>query len=321
MSQERPVLNLPFTGICSFSKFPICTDLSRLDADVAVIGVPYDMGTQWRSGARMGPRGIREASTLYSFGLGGSYDPERDEVYLDDRWRIVDCGDVDMVHGDTPQCLDNVRRAIRKIVARGAMPVVLGGDHAITAAVVEALDSVGDFVVVQIDAHLDFVDHRAGNRYGHGSPIRRASECPHVKGIAQLGIRGIGSSKREDFEAARAWGSQILSVRDVRRLGLEAVVSGLPDCGQYYVTIDIDGMDPALCPGTGTPSPGGFSYYEVQELLEGIARRGRVVGFDLVEVAPMYDLTGMTSQTAARLVLDFMGFVLKEREGAGRRGG
>lgn len=311
-SAERG-LNLPFTGICTFSKYPLAFDLDKVNADAAILGVPYDQSTQWRSGARMGPRGIREASTLYAFGLGGGYDPERDQVYLDNRWRIVDCGDVDIVHGDQAQSHENVRRAIRTLSNQGVLPVVLGGDHSITAPIIEALDQVGEFVVVQIDAHLDFVDQRSGNRYGHGSPIRRASECRHVKGIAQLGIRGIGSSKRSDFDDARAWGSQILSVRDVRRLGIDRVVAGLPDCDQYYITIDIDGLDPALCPGTGTPSPGGFTYYEVQELLEGIAGRGRIVGFDLVEVAPMYDPTGITCVTAARIVLDLLGFALQTR--------
>jgi agmatinase len=314
MLTERPVLNLGFTGIASFAKYPICTNLDELNADVAVIGAPYDMGTQYRSGARFGPRGIRDGSTIYGGRTDGFYDPERDTVFIGPPWKVMDCGDIDMIHGDTPQCLDNIRRAIRKIVSRGAMPVVLGGDHAITAPIVEALDQVGDFVVVQIDAHLDFVDQRAGNKYGHGSPMRRASECKHVKGIAQLGIRGVGSSKREDFENARQWGSKIFSVRDIRRIGIAAVLEQIPHCGQYYVTLDADGFDPSIMPGNGSPSPGGFTYYEVEELLEGVAKKGKVVGFDFVEVAPMYDLSGATSQTAARVILDFIGFILKERE-------
>lgn len=315
MPAQPPILNLPFTGIVSFSKWPICTDLDQLEADVAVIGVPYDQSTQYRSGARFGPRGIRDGSTIYGFGLGGAYDPERDSLYLGDQWRLIDCGDVDIVHGDQDQCHNNIRSAIRKIVSRGAMPVVLGGDHSISAPIVQALGShVGEFAVVQIDAHLDFVDERAGNRYGHGSPMRRISECDHVNGMAQLGIRGIGSSKRVDFEAAREYGSEILSVRDVRRIGIREALNRLPRSERFYVTIDCDGLDPSLAPGNGSPSPGGFNYYEMQDLLEGIAKLGGVVGFDFVEVAPMYDPSGMTNQIAARLILDFIGFILKERE-------
>lgn len=311
---EKQFLNLPFTGICTFGKYPVCPDINQLDADVAVIGVPNDMGTQWKSGARMGPRGIREGSTLYSFGLNGAYDIEKDITYLGPRWKVVDCGDVDMVHGDMMQCHENTEEAIRKIVSKGAMPVVLGGDHSITIPVGKALEELGPFHVIQIDAHLDWADHRSGQRYGHGSCIRRLSEMDHVQKIFQFGIRGISSSLKEDVDAARDYGSVILSPRQIRKMGIESVIELLPEGEKYYITLDIDGLDPSVAPGTGTPSPGGFIYDEVNELLEGIAKRGKVIGFDLVEVAPPYDPAGMTGQVGARLALDLLSFVLKEKE-------
>lgn len=313
---EKQFLNLPFTGICTFGKYPVCPDLDKLDADVAVIGVPNDMGTQWKSGARMGPRGIREGSTLYSFGLNGAYDIEKDIMYLGPKWKVVDCGDVDMVHGDIMQCHENTEATIRKIVAKGAMPVVLGGDHSITIPVGKALEELGPFHVIQIDAHLDWADHRSGQRYGHGSCIRRLSEMDHVQKIFQFGIRGISSSLQEDVVAAREYGSVILSPRQMRKMGIENVLELIPKGEKYYITLDIDGLDPSVAPGTGTPSPGGFIYDEVNELLEGIAKRGQVIGFDLVEVAPPYDPAGMTGQVGARIALDLLSFVLKERENA-----
>lgn len=311
---EKQFLNLPFTGICTFGKYPVCSDMNQLDADVAVIGVPNDMGTQWKSGARMGPRGIREGSTLYSFGLNGAYDIEKDITYLGPRWKVVDCGDVDMVHGDMMQSHENTEEAIRKIVSKGAMPVVLGGDHSITIPVGKALEELGPFHVIQIDAHLDWADHRSGQRYGHGSCIRRLSEMDHVQKIFQFGIRGISSSLKEDVDAAREYGSVILSPRQIRKMGIESVIELLPEGEKYYITLDIDGLDPSVAPGTGTPSPGGFIYDEVNELLEEIAKRGKVIGFDLVEVAPPYDPAGMTGQVGARLALDLLSFVLKEKE-------
>ena len=311
---EKQVLNLPFTGITSFGKYPICTDLNELDADVVVIGIPYDMGTQWKSGTRMGPRGMREGSTLYSFGLDGAYDIEKDIMYLGPDCKVVDCGDVDMVHGDLEQSFENVEESIRKIVATGAMPVVMGGDHSVTIPVGRALDSIGTFHVIQIDAHLDWADHRSGQRYGHGSTLRRLAEMDYVDKMFQFGIRGISSSKKEDVDAARAYGSEILSPRQMRKMGIDAVLDLIPEGENYYVTIDIDGLDPSLAPGTGTPSPGGLYYDEVNELLEGIAKRGNVIGFDLVEVSPPYDPTGITSQVGARLILDFISFILKEKE-------
>ena len=123
-------MNLPFTGIATFAKVPYAPDLATLDADVAIIGAPYDLGTQVRSGARFGPRGIRNASTIYGMRTPRYYDAEFDEIYLDGV-RIVDCGDVDMVHGDSRRCLDNIQAAIGAILARGVLPVTLGGDHAV----------------------------------------------------------------------------------------------------------------------------------------------------------------------------------------------
>jgi agmatinase len=313
MANDQSRLDLPFVGIPTFARVPAAQDLTTLEADVAILGIPLDITTQYRPGARFGPRGIRESSLLSPIGADGVYDPERDEMFLEPKWRIVDCGDVDMIHGDLEQSFANVRRAIEQIVARGAMPVSLGGDHSITIPVLQALASRGPFGLIQFDAHLDFVNERHGQRFGQGSPIRRASELPHVTKIAQLGIRGIGSSSRQDFDDARAYGNLILSPRQIRARGIPATLDALPVCERYYVTIDCDGLDPALAPGTGTPSPGGFDYDEMQAMLEGIAARGEIVGFDVTEVAPVYDPTERTTQVMARLILDFLGFILKQK--------
>lgn len=305
-------LDMPFTGITSFRKYPICTDLNSLDADVAIIGVPNDISTAWRSGSRMGPRSIREQSSLYAF--GPAYDPERDIDYLGDEWTIVDCGDVPMVNGDLEQCHENTEKAIRKIINKGAMPVVIGGDHAITIPTTYALDLHEEVNVVQIDAHLDWLKEASGQRFTLSNPMRRMSEMDHINKMTQLGIRGVGSSQRSDFEDARKYGSNILSPKQLRKIGIDQALSNMPNDEKYYVTIDIDGLDASVAPGAGSPSPGGFYYDEVNEILEAIAKKGEVIGFDLVEVNPLYDQTGVTSQIAARLIIDFIGFILKERE-------
>lgn len=280
------------------------------------------MGTQWRSGARFGPRGIREASTLFSFGHAGAYDHEDDVMYLTrEDVRMVDVGDADIVHTDMASSNANIELAVRKILAAGAMPVVLGGDHSIHAPVIKAFEGKGPIHILHIDAHLDFVDERHGVRYGHGSPLRRASEMDHIVGMTQLGIRNVSSSNRDDYAAARAAGSTVLSVRQVRALGAEGVLAQIPDAANYYITIDIDGFDPSIAPGTGTPSHGGFQYYEVLEIIQGLAIRsqGRIVGMDLVEVAPAYDPTGVTSILAAQLLMNSIGFIFHARAEA-RRG-
>jgi agmatinase len=291
-------------------------DWDAIDADVAVLGAPFDFGAQFRSGARMGPRAIREASTLFSFGLGGAYDHEDDVTYLpEDSTKIVDIGDADIIHTDTLGSHANIELGVRKILAAGAIPVVLGGDHSVNIPCINAFEDQPPIHVVQIDAHLDFVDERHGVRFGHGNPMRRAAEKPWVTGLSQIGIRNVSSTAREGYEAARAMGSDIQSVRQVRAMGIEGMLARIPAGARYYVTIDIDGFDPSIAPGTGTPSHGGFDYYEGLELLAGLARRGQIVGIDLVEVAPDYDPAGNTSTLAAQLLMNLIGRVLHARQG------
>ncbi len=309
-------LNLPFVGICTFGKYPYVEDWNAIDADAAILGAPFDAGTQWRAGARMGPRGIREASTLFSFGHAGAYDFEDDVTYLDPaRVSIVDIGDADIVHTDTEQSHANIEQGVRKILAAGALPVVLGGDHSINIPCIRAFDDQEPIHVVQIDAHLDFVDERHGVRHGHGNPMRRAAEQPFVTGLTQIGIRNVSSTARDGYRDALAMGSDIQSVRHVRQMGTDALLRRIPEGARYYLTIDIDGFDPSIAPGTGTPSHGGFLYYEVLELIDGLARRGEVVGLDLVEVAPDYDPTGSTSILAAQVLMNAIGRILHHREG------
>ncbi len=308
---ESGRLNLPFVGICTFGKFPYIENWDAIDAQVAVMGAPYDFGCQYRSGARFGPRSIREASTLFSFGHSGAYDHEDDVTYLAaDSTRIVDIGDADIIHTDTIQSHKNIELGVRKILAAGAIPVVLGGDHSVNIPCINAFDDQEPIHVVQIDAHLDFVDERHGVRYGHGNPMRRAAEKSYVTGLSQIGIRNVSSTAKDGYDSAREMGSDILSVRQFRKLGVDAVLDRIPKGKRYYVTIDIDGFDPSIAPGTGTPSHGGFLYYEGLELLDGLAKRGEVVGVDLVEVAPDYDHAGSTSTLAAQLLLNFIGRIL-----------
>ena len=320
---ETGRLNLPFVGICTFGKYPYVENWDAIDADVAVMGAPFDFGCQWRSGARMGPRGVREASTLFAFGHAGAYDHEDDVTYLDPaKVRIVDIGDADIVHTDTVQSHANIEFGVRKILAAGALPVVIGGDHSINIPCINAFDedcaANGPLHVVQIDAHLDFVDERHGVRFGHGNPMRRAAEKPYVSGLSQIGIRNVSSTARDGYEAARAMGSDIQSVRQFRKMGVEAMLARIPKGARYYRTIDIDAFDPSIAPGTGTPSHGGFIYYEVLELIAGLVKRGQVVGLDLVEVAPDYDSTGSTSILAAQLLMNTIGRIMHERGDRGR---
>jgi len=307
-------LNLPFVGICTFGKYPYVEDWDNINADVAVMGAPFDFGSQFRSGARMGPRGIREASTLFSFGHGGAYDHEDDIIYLpSDTTKIIDIGDADIIHTDTIKSHENIKFGVKKIIEAKAIPVILGGDHSINIPCIDAFEDQESIHVIQIDAHLDFVDERHGVRYGHGNPMRRASEKSYVSGMTQIGIRNVSSTAKEGYIDARAKGSKIFSVRHLRDMGIIKILEQIPKNKRYYITIDIDAFDPSIASGTGTPSHGGFYYYEILELLDGLTKRGNVVGIDLVEVAPDYDLSGSTSFLAAQLLMNLLGRILHNR--------
>ncbi len=137
--------------------------------------------------------------------------------------------------------------------------------------------------------------------------MRRASELPWVTGMAQIGLRGVGSGRRAEFEAARAYGSVLIGAEEVHHRGVEATLARIPAADRYYVTFDADGLDPAIAPGVGYPAFGGLTYFEAFGLLRGIAAKGTVVGYDIVEIVPALDVRGLTSLLAARLTLNLIG--------------
>ena len=299
-------------GISTFGKRQYVSDWKNISADIAIIGAPFDSGTQFRSGARFGPRSVREASTLFSFGHAGAYDHEDDKVYLDSDVKIVDMGDADIVHTDTVKSHANIEFAVKCALKAGALPVIIGGDHSVNIPCINAFQGERPFHILQIDAHLDFVDERHGVRFGHGNPMRRAAEKNYVSGLTQVGIRNVSSTAKEGYEQARLMGSDIISVRQARQMGMVNVVNRIPKDERLYISIDIDAFCPSIAPGTGTPSHGGFLYYEVLEILKNVADRNQIVGADLVEVAPDYDASGSTATLAAQVLLNFLGFIFSK---------
>ena len=258
---------------------------------------------------------ISVSNWISAGGAGGAgfWDPERLEQYLADPVKIVDAGDVDIHPMDFQETFDNITECVRKIISKGAIPVMMGGDHAVTYPTARALDMYDDLCVVQFDAHLDF----GLRRYTNGSPMRLISEMPHFTKMCQIGMRGLGSNTREDFLAAYDYGSVVIPARKALDLGSAEVIKMIPQAKNYFVTIDIDNYDMNTAPGVGSPSPGGLNYPFVTDVLEGIAKKGNVVAFDLVEVAPQYDPTGITARLGAMTMLAFMGYIMKEREKKG----
>jgi agmatinase len=314
---ESGRLNLPFVGISTFGKRPYIEDWTRIDADAAILGAPFDAGTQFRAGARFGPRAVREASTLFSFGHAGAYDHEDDRTYLGADVRIVDIGDADIVHTDTERSHANIETGVRAILGAGALPVVIGGDHSINIPCIRAFEGTGPV------PHPP--DRRASGfrgRTARGPERPRQSDAPCGRTGGSHRPDPGGHPQRLLDRAGRLRGR----ARHGRRhpvgpagagAGGLGVAARIPKGARVYVTLDIDGFCPSIAPGTGTPSHGGFLYYEVLELLQSVARSHEVVGIDLVEVAPDYDHSGTTAILAAQVLLNFLGRVMHARAEGG----
>ena len=294
----------------SFFKAPLCTELDTLDARIAFIGVPFDQGTLGRPGARFGPDAIRDAPRGYSYAdpfargeeAGGFYDIESGDELLRGV-TMADCGNVNILPSDVHRNFDRLTRVVQKVAERGAFPVIVGGDHAITYPAVRGLACREPLNILHFDAHMDYSHDYQGELYTHGSPIRRCRELPFVRHISSVGIR---VARRQPYEDSQRDGSLIITSDRFRQLGPEAVAAQIPRGENLYVTLDIDVMDPSQAPGTGTPEVGGLVYQELRECLTAVVKGHNLVALDLVEVAPPYDTSELTVQYASKLIIDVL---------------
>jgi agmatinase len=298
----------------TFMDFPLVEDLDTLKADVAIIGMPYgdpytideliNDQTNAPTAVRRASQRISLALDRYDFDIGGTLFDGQDI-------KVVDVGDVPGNADDLGGHYRRAEAAIRKIRAAGALPITIGGDHGIPIPIFRALDGEGPITLVQIDAHLDWRDNVNGVREGYSSPIRRASEMAHIDRIFQLGIRGQGSARAEEVGAARAYGSNIITANEWQDIGTAALLKRIPDGGRYYLTIDVDGLDPSVMPAVEGPSPGGVSYRQTIELIKGLFAKGRLVGTDIVEIAPARDVNEITAMTAGNIILNVIGAAVR----------
>ncbi len=294
-----------------FLDWPVATDPAEWSADVALIGIqhsePYAHDPQPNDQARA-PDAIRLRSEQISYGRD-QWDFDLDTALGALLPRCIDMGNVAWTGG----CYDDYSAAIsarvRHLWRQGAQIFALGGDHGVTIPVLDALDAVGEAVhVFHVDAHLDWREEVGGVPRGYSSPLRWASRKPQITGMTQVGMRQTGSARRTEVEAARAYGSHVFPAEVLHEKGWEPVLATIPKGSAVYITIDADGMDPADMPGVMAPSPGGILYREIAPVLRRIARAHRVVGMDVVEVAPSYDsANGITAIMAGRLVMNILG--------------
>jgi agmatinase len=291
-----------FAGLATFARLPRIDQVSR--ADVAVVGVPFDSGVSYRPGARFGPAAVREASRLLR-----PYHPGLD-VSPFERAQVVDAGDIAANPMDIPAAIDTVQREAGALLDDGAKLVSIGGDHTIALPLLRALaQRHGPVALLHFDAHLDTWDSYFGASYTHGTPFRRAAEegVLDTSALCHVGIRGP-LYDRGDLTGDKELGFGIVTSADVLRRGVDEVVGGLRErIGDrpLYVSVDIDVLDPAHAPGTGTPEAGGLTSRELLEILRGLAGTN-LVSADVVEVAPAYDHAEITSVAASHVAYDLV---------------
>ncbi|MBE1566423.1 agmatinase [Nonomuraea africana] len=296
-----------FAGFATFARLPRLDEVEH--ADVAVVGVPFDSGVSYRPGARFGPAAVREASRLLR-----PYHPGLD-VSPFERLQVADAGDIACNPFNIGEAVETLQDAAAAFDSR---LVTIGGDHTIALPLLRAVAAKhGPVALLHFDAHLDTWDTYFGAEYTHGTPFRRAVEegILDTEALSHVGIRGPLYGRR-DLEEDRRLGFGILTSRDVMRMGVDEVVDALRQrIGDrpLYISVDIDVLDPAHAPGTGTPEAGGLTSRELLEILRGMAG-ANLVGADVVEVAPAYDHAEITSIAASHVAYDLVSLLaLKDK--------
>ena len=300
------------TPVRPFLDWRVTTDPAKWAAEVAVVGIqhsePYAGDPRPNDQARA-PDAVRLVSKQFCYGpdqwdfdFGGTLAAALSV-------RCVDCGNFSWVDGSYDDFASFITASLRQLWRQGTQVFVLGGDHGVTIPVLDALDAVGEPVyILHIDAHLDWREEVGGVTRGYSSPLRWASTKPWVAGMTQIGMRSTGSARRGEVEAARNYGSRVFTATEVHARGMAPVLETIPARVPVYVTIDADGMDPTEMPAVMAPAPGGLRFEQVAPLLRAIAIRQRIVGLDIVEIAPHFDhANAITAITAGRLILNALG--------------
>lgn len=306
-------VNRPYTGIATYLRSRIArTPDEYSGAHIGVLGVPFDEGSPFLPGSRMGPRAIREHSLRFPLDAP-LHDPDTGEDFLAEeisRGLIVDAGDVDVRPANPARTFEIITNRVREIIDAGLMPVVLGGDHSITYPVFEAFDR--HLHVIQFDAHQDYAEIDEDLDRTNSHAFRHITGMQTCQSLTQVGIRGLRTSKRH-VEELRANGHRVVCMSETRRLGGKGIAELLPEGSDIYVTIDVDALDLSLVPGCVSGEPDGMTFNQLMDALRAIAERHRVRGFDFVEVNPTLDVgTGATSYLGALIVTGFLGFICNQ---------
>ena len=309
-------------GPRSFFGAPWCENLDELSADVALLGVPYDFGTiipTLRTGSSRGPDAVRDAPnytfTYFDQETGepatGWFDVEDEREYLKGV-TMADCGNVSIMGGAVQRNHERITKAVEKLVAKDALVAAIGGDHSISFPVGRGMERYEEVDVVHFDAHADFSDEVDGSKFSHGSQLRRLSELPFVRNITMIGLR---RAFKKVYDEALARDVNIVTSRRLMQEGPVAAIERAVRPAKYlYVSIDTDVLDLSLVPGTCLPEPEGISYQLLRQSLWEVCKKGRIVGFDVVELSSPHDIGGVSAMVTAWILTHFLSAISASQE-------
>ena len=309
----KPPITKPPT-LKSFLDLPVISDWAQLTHQAVVFGAPFGKPynpDQFPNNQSTAPDRLRDASPRILV------DPQAVDSDLSSdstlaSISVADGGDIPLNNNNIDQHYAEIESAVRYLIEKGIFPVSIGGDDGITNPVLRGLDSLNDLTIIQIDAHMDWKNERFGEKDGYSSPMRRASEMAHVSAIHQVGIRSYGSATEKDISDAKNWGVQIYLAKDIHEKGIDWFLNSLPNSGKFFITLDVDGLDPSILPGTVALSPGGLDWRQTVSCFEGISKKGKIIGLNIVELAPKNDINQISMIVVGRLILKCLMLELKK---------
>ena len=291
-----------------------CDDLELLNSPIALIGMPC--ATPYESVGpycKNAPRALRESISSLNANIDRHNFDINGKIFVDDEARAVDCGDLPYDENNFRLNREQISSAIKKILKKDSIPIVIGGDDSIPIPVFQAFEGIEKYTILQIDAHIDWRKSHMSETLGLSSTMRRASEMSHIEQIIQVGSRGLGSAHSEDLTDALNWGINLFTAYDVHSNGIKDILDTIPEQSNIIISLDVDALDPSIVPGVIGRTPGGLTYFQTLDLIKGASKKGQICGINFVEFMPEVDVDGLGALTTSRLIAATMGILSRQQ--------
>jgi agmatinase len=291
-----------------------CDNLELLNSPIALIGMPC--ATPYESVGpycKNAPRALRESISSLNANIDRHNFDIDGKIFVDDETRAVDCGDLPYDENNFQLNREQISSAIKKILKKDSIPIVIGGDDSIPIPVFQAFEGIEKYTILQIDAHIDWRKSHMSETLGLSSTMRRASEMSHIEQIIQVGSRGLGSAHSDDLTDALNWGINLFTAYDVHSNGIKDILDTIPEQSNIIISLDVDALDPSIVPGVIGRTPGGLTYFQTLDLIKGASKKGQICGINFVEFMPEVDVDGLGALTTSRLIAATMGILSRQQ--------